>query len=124
MTPQAIIEQVNADGVRLALSVGGKIKASGSQGAINRWLQIIQEHKPDIVAALQSVEDITIEPAAVFEGPHYPPGKRITWQIGAGGKVKEAVVDFVATYRSEMWAFCTFPNGRWTAVNAKYIRKK
>lgn len=52
MTPQAIIEQVNADGIRLALSAGGKIKASGDQGAVNRWLPIIRENKPGIVAAL------------------------------------------------------------------------
>lgn len=52
------------------------------------------------------------------------PGDRITWQIGAGGKVKEGVVDFVHTYLSEMWAFCTLPDGGWTAVNVKYIRKQ
>jgi hypothetical protein len=52
MTPQAIIEQVNADGVRLALSASGGIKASGDQGAVNRWLPIIRENKADIVAVL------------------------------------------------------------------------
>jgi hypothetical protein len=52
MTPALIIEQITADGVRLALSAGGKIKASGDQGAVNRWLPIIRENKPGIVAAL------------------------------------------------------------------------
>jgi hypothetical protein len=52
MTPAFIIEQITADGVRLALSASGGIKASGDQGAVNRWLPIIRENKADIVAAL------------------------------------------------------------------------
>ena len=54
----------------------------------------------------------------------YAPGDRITWQVGASGKVKEGMVDFVHTYLSEMWAFCTLPDGGKTAVNVKYIRKQ
>ena len=71
MTPVLIIEQVAADGVRLALSAGGKIKASGDQGAVNRWLPIIRENKPGIVAALQAAENIVIEPAAANPRPVY-----------------------------------------------------
>ena len=52
MTPALIIEQITADGVRLALSASGGIKASGDQGAVNRWLPIIRENKAYIVAAL------------------------------------------------------------------------
>ncbi|MEO7861380.1 MAG: hypothetical protein ABIU05_13240 [Nitrospirales bacterium] len=52
MTAQAIIEQVTADGVQLALSVRGGIKASGDQEAVNRWIPIIRENKADIMAAL------------------------------------------------------------------------
>ena len=71
MTPELIIEQVAADGVRLALSAGGKIKASGDQGAVNRWLPIIRAQKPGIVAALQAAENIVIEPAAENPRPVY-----------------------------------------------------
>ena len=53
MTPVQIIERAAADGVRLALSPVGTIKASGDQVAVNRWLPAIREHKPGIVAALQ-----------------------------------------------------------------------
>ena len=57
MTPALIIEQITADGVRLALSASGGIKASGDQGAVNRWLPIIRKNKADIVAALVQGKD-------------------------------------------------------------------
>ena len=53
MTPAAIIRQASADGVNLALSPAGTIKATGDGAAVNRWLPAIREHKPGIVAALQ-----------------------------------------------------------------------
>ncbi len=56
MTP-AILEAMN-DGVSLALSSTGNIKASGDGTAVNRWLPTIREHKADIVAALQDEQRI------------------------------------------------------------------
>ena len=53
MTPAAIIKQASADGVILALSPAGTIKATGDGAAVNRWIAVIREHKPEIVAALQ-----------------------------------------------------------------------
>lgn len=53
MTPAAIIRAAAADGVNLALSPAGTIKATGEQAAINRWLPIIRENKPGILAALR-----------------------------------------------------------------------
>ncbi len=53
MTPAAIIERAAADGVRLALSPVGTIKASGDLAAVNRWLPTLREQKPGIVAALR-----------------------------------------------------------------------
>lgn len=53
MTPAAIIKEAQADGVKLALSPAGTIKAIGEQAAVNRWLQTIRQHKPEIVAALE-----------------------------------------------------------------------
>jgi hypothetical protein len=52
MNPAAIIQQAAADGVKLALSPAGTIKAAGEGAAVNRWLPVIREHKPAIVAAL------------------------------------------------------------------------
>ena len=53
MTPAAIIKTAATEGVRLALSPVGTIKATGDYVAVNRWLPIIREQKPGIVAALR-----------------------------------------------------------------------
>jgi hypothetical protein len=51
MTP-AVIREAAEDGVSLALSPAGTIKATGDQAAVNRWLPVLRAHKPDILAAL------------------------------------------------------------------------
>lgn len=53
MTPAAIIKQAAMDGVSLALSPAGTIKASGDSEAVKRWLAAIREHKAEIVEALK-----------------------------------------------------------------------
>ncbi|HUW37488.1 MAG TPA: hypothetical protein VMV91_09150 [Rhodocyclaceae bacterium] len=52
MNPATIIEQATADGVTLALSSSGSIKATGDPAAVNRWLPALREHKVDIIAML------------------------------------------------------------------------
>lgn len=52
MTPAEIIEQVGQDGVVLALSDTGNVKAIGDQSAVNRWLQTIRDNKPSILCEL------------------------------------------------------------------------
>ena len=66
MTPSHIIQRAAADGVRLALSPSGTIKAIGTGPAVSRWLPIIREHKPGIVAALQEAanDGNLLDPAA------------------------------------------------------------
>lgn len=59
MTPAVIIKEAMADGVHLALSPDGTIKATGERVTVNRWLPTIREHKPGIVAVLQ---EATSEP--------------------------------------------------------------
>jgi hypothetical protein len=64
MTALAIIKQAAADGVRLVLSLSGELKAAGNDAAVNRWLPIIRECKPAIVAALQeAANDALPDPA-------------------------------------------------------------
>jgi hypothetical protein len=53
MTPATIIRQAAAEGVTLALSPAGTIKAAGNLEAVNRWLPTIRENKPGILAELQ-----------------------------------------------------------------------
>jgi hypothetical protein len=55
MTPAAIIDDAAAEGVKLALTSAGAIRAVGSAGSVARWLPIIRAHKPALVAALAAV---------------------------------------------------------------------
>lgn len=66
MTPAAIIKGAMADGVSLALSPTGTIKAIGEGAAVNRWLPVIREHKPGIVAVLQEAANDPL-PAPAME---------------------------------------------------------
>ena len=53
MTPATIIREAQAEGVRLALSPTGTIKATGDGAAVNRWLTVIREHKAEIIDVLK-----------------------------------------------------------------------
>jgi len=53
MNPATIIREAMADGLTLALSPAGTIKATGDASAVSRWLPILKAHKPGILAALQ-----------------------------------------------------------------------
>ncbi len=57
MTPAAIIRQAQAEGVKLALSPAGTIKAAGNGEAVNRWLPIIREHKAELLEELRAAND-------------------------------------------------------------------
>ena len=52
MTPSAIVQKAIADGVKLWLSPAGTIKVAGNGPAVERWLPVIRERKPEIMAAL------------------------------------------------------------------------
>lgn len=57
MTPAAIIQEAAADGVMLARTPSGTIKATGDQAAVTRWLPVLRENKPGILAALEAAQD-------------------------------------------------------------------
>ena len=48
-----MIQYAAEDGVSLALSPAGTLKAAGDGAMVSRWLPLIREQKPGIVAALQ-----------------------------------------------------------------------
>lgn len=52
MTPTEIIREALADGVTVALSPAGTIKATGDGAAVDRWLPAIREHKPELLRLL------------------------------------------------------------------------
>jgi hypothetical protein len=59
MTPAAIIRAAKADGVMLVMTSAGNIKAGGERAAVNRWLTVIRQYKPEIVAALTADPALT-----------------------------------------------------------------
>lgn len=54
MMPETLIREALADGVMLALSPSGAIKARGDGVAVNRWLAVVREHKAEIIALLKA----------------------------------------------------------------------
>ena len=58
MSPAEVIRDATADGVFLTVSTTGKIKASGNEESIDRWLTLISEHKPGILEALQPTAEL------------------------------------------------------------------
>lgn len=63
MNAAAIIRQARAEGVTLALSPAGTIKAAGNREAVTRWLPIFREYKPGIVEALRTAANDTGGPS-------------------------------------------------------------
>ena len=53
MNAADMIEQAAVEGVVLALSLTGAIKATGDQFAVDKWLPIIRDYKPVILSELQ-----------------------------------------------------------------------
>ena len=66
MTPATIIQKAQADGVLLALSPAGTIKAAGNGEAVNRWLPVIREHKAELLDMLRAASEAaaTVRPDA------------------------------------------------------------
>lgn len=71
MNPAAIIREATVDGVTLALSPAGTLKATGDASAVNRWLPILKAHKPGILAALQEAANESM-PASRWWLIHFP----------------------------------------------------
>ena len=57
MTPAAIVDQARADGVELMLTTQGTIRARGQQAAVERWVPVLREHKPDLLAFMRAASD-------------------------------------------------------------------
>lgn len=56
MKPAAIIQEAAADGVILVRTSSGSLRATGEQAAVTRWLPVLRENKPGILAALEGAE--------------------------------------------------------------------
>jgi len=56
MNPMAIIQKAKQDGITIALSATGSIRATGSNKAMARWLPIFRQKKSVLVLALLEEE--------------------------------------------------------------------
>ncbi len=79
MTPQTIIQKAKADGVALTLAPAGKVKLSGPDRLVARWLPVIREHKAAIVAAL---------------GDHHPTHADITETVQEAMEERAAIMEY------------------------------
>jgi hypothetical protein len=52
MTPEEILERATVEGVSVALSSTETVRVTGDQAAVDRWLPVIREHKPNILNEL------------------------------------------------------------------------
>ncbi len=104
MTPAAIIEKAAREGVILALSPAGAIKATGERAAVSRWLPLIRDQKPAIVAALGSDRD-DLETAIRHMAGYweYSPAE-LAWALAYAAEDPEGwrkLVDFDAKWRRD-----------------------
>ncbi len=53
MNPATIIREAAADGVQITLSSAGKVKVAGDKEAVARWVEMVRDNKPGIVALLR-----------------------------------------------------------------------
>lgn len=120
MTPQVIFERIAADGVRLVLTPRGTLKATGDQQAVNRWLPVIKEHKPGIVAVLQQREHVTVEPAP-------PTARPVYWEAADGRIIGPAVPELLARAgngpSASFWIVTTY-EGQLHWINADRLRSQ
>ena len=56
MKPATIIQEAAADGVILVRTSSGSLRATGEQAAVTRWLPVLRENKPGILAVLEGAE--------------------------------------------------------------------
>ena len=64
MTPAAVIKGAAADGVTLALTGSGAVRASGESAAVARWRGAVAQHKTAIVDLLIAANDAGANPDA------------------------------------------------------------
>jgi len=108
MTPAAIIKKAAAEGVRLAVTPAGTIKAIGERAAVTRWLPLIREQKPAIVATLakqrhQCPTDLEVRIRRMAAYWEYSPDE-LAWALARAAEDPEGwrkVVEFDAAWRAE-----------------------
>lgn len=56
----ALLEQIEADGIRLTVTESGEVRVAGKRSLVERWAPTLQDRKPDLMAALQAREKVNM----------------------------------------------------------------
>ena len=48
----ALLEQIEADGIRLTVTESGEVRVAGKRSLVERWAPTLRDRKPDLMAAL------------------------------------------------------------------------
>ncbi|MFA6312640.1 MAG: hypothetical protein WCV99_12400 [Sterolibacterium sp.] len=67
MTPRQLLSLAQADGVMVALTAAGRLKLSGDQLAIDRWLGTVGQYSSQIIAELSARAE-----SGPMDGDHLP----------------------------------------------------
>ena len=90
---------------------------------MGKYLDLIRQHEGTQPIETVKAEETLNPQKALDPIPALQPGDRIERER-ADLTVQHGVVDSLHTDADgRVWAFCTLPDGRWTALNVKYIRK-
>jgi hypothetical protein len=66
MNSSELIQQARSDGVGLALTADGTLKARGNRAIVNRWLPVIRENKAELLSLLTNEnQSATVNPPTV-----------------------------------------------------------
>ena len=47
----ALLEQIEADGIRLTITESGEVRVAGKRSLVERWAPTLRDRKPDLMAA-------------------------------------------------------------------------
>ena len=56
----ALLEQIEADGIRLTITESGEVRIAGKRSLVERWAPTLRDRKPDLMAALRAREHVNM----------------------------------------------------------------
>lgn len=71
MTPETIIQNASEEGISIAISHTGKMKAIGKEISLRKWLPIIRNSKAEILCILNQEEELKRLVCLVSDHHHF-----------------------------------------------------
>ena len=87
----ALLEQIEADGIRLTVTESGEVRIAGKRSLVERWAPTLRDRKPDLMAALlarEHVNMVNIIPCGNLAARTMPPtDAHSRWRLPDGREV-------------------------------------